>query len=345
MPSDLRTALGGRPIGIHLPLGAGMVKAAERADAIGAAALQVFADNPAAWRRRTDPPRELPAFRTRLAELELAPTATHASYLINLAGSDEAFRGRSVSALAAELRMGAAYGAAFVNVHMGSHRGDGAEAGVARLARGMAAALDEVAALDLAAVVSGDGAHPAADPTGRPLLVLENSAGGGGGIGSTMEELAAIGDAAARAGVPEDRFGFCLDTAHLWGAGYDLADPAALDDLLIRFDALLGPQRLAMLHLNDSKVLRGSHGDRHQHLGAGAIGERGMHALLVHPRLARVPAYLETPGMDDGWDARNMERVRALIAGEALPQLDEAALDLPGSRSRRDRVAPALEGA
>jgi deoxyribonuclease IV len=345
MPSELRTALGGRPIGIHLPLGAGMVKAADRADAIGAAALQVFADNPTAWRRRTDPPRELPAFRARLAELDLAPTATHAAYLINLAGGDASLWGRSVTALAAELRMGAAYGAAFVNVHVGSHRGDSPQAGIARLARGMAAALDEVAALDVAAHASEDGAAPPADPSATPLLVLENSAGGGDGIGSTLEELAAIAQAAVQAGVPQDAFGFCLDTAHLWGAGYDLSDPAVLDDLLLRFDALLGSQRLAMLHLNDSKVPLGSHGDRHQHLGAGAIGERGMRALLSHPRLARVPAYLETPGMDDGWDARNMERVRALIAGQALQQLDEAALDLPGSRSRRDRAAPALEGA
>jgi len=351
MPSDLRAALGGRPIGIHLPLGAGMVKAAERADAIGAATLQVFADNPTAWRRRTEPPRELPAFRTRLAELDLAPTATHAAYLINLAGSDEAFWTRSVGALTAELRMGAVYGAAFVNVHVGSHRGEGPQAGVTRLARGMAAALDEAealdaaAALDLAAGGLEDAAGPPADPPGRPLLVLENSAGGGAGIGSTVEELAAIAEAAVRAGVPEGRFGFCLETAHLWGAGYDLSDPLVLDDLLVRFDALLGPSRLAMLHLNDSKVPLGSHGDRHQHVGAGAIGERGMRALLVHPRLALVPAYLETPGMDEGWDARNMERVRALIAGEPLPQLDEAALDLPGSRSRRDRAAPALEGA
>jgi deoxyribonuclease IV len=335
MCADLRAALGGRTIGIHLPLGGGMVKAAERADEIGAAALQVFADNPTAWRRRTEPPRELPAFRARLEDLGLAPTATHAAYLINLAGSDEAFWARSVTALAAELRMGAAYGAAFVNVHVGSHRGDGPAAGVERLGRGLAAALDEASSVD--AMPEGSGAWP--------LLVLENSAGGGDGIGSTAEELAEIAEAALAAGVTEGRFGFCLDTAHLWGAGYDLADPQALDDLLVRFDRLIGPQRLSMLHLNDSKVALGSHGDRHQHIGAGMIGERGMRAVLVHPRLAAVPAYLETPGMDDGWDARNMERVRALIAGEALPVLDEAALDLPGSRSRRDRAAPALEGA
>ncbi len=334
MSADLRAALGGRPIGIHLPLGGGMVKAADRADAIGAAALQVFADNPTAWRRRTDPPRELSAFRARLDELGLAPTATHAAYLINLAGSDEAFWARSVTALAAELRMGAAYGAAFVNTHVGSHRGDGPAAGVERLGRGLAAALDEAAA---------GGALP--EGSGEwPLLVLENSAGGGDGIGATVEGLAEIAEAALAAGVPDGRFGFCLDTAHLWGAGYELSDPQVLDDLLVRFDHLLGPGRLSMLHLNDSKVVLGSHGDRHQHLGAGMIGERGMRAVLIHPRLAAVPAYLETPGMDEGWDARNMERVRGLIAGEALPILDEAALELPGSRARRDRAAPALEG-
>ncbi|MFI5262056.1 MAG: deoxyribonuclease IV [Candidatus Limnocylindrales bacterium] len=330
MASGLRAELGGRIIGCHLPLRGGMVKAADRADEIGALAMQVFADNPTAWRRRTEPPRELPAFRARLQELGLGPTATHAAYLINLAGADEAFWARSVAALAAELRMGAAYGAAFVNVHSGSHRGGGPSQGVERLARGLAAALVQADTPDTA---SAD----------RPQLVLENSAGGGDGIGSTVEELAEIAEMAQRAGVASGRLAFCLDTAHLWGAGYDLTRADVLDDVLERFDRLIGADRLAMLHLNDSKVDLGSHGDRHQHIGAGRIGEVGMRHLLRHPRLARVPAYLETPGMDAGWDARNMARVRLVIAGEPLPVLDAAALELPGARARRERGAPAPE--
>src|SRR2546422_9113812 len=110
----------GRRLGAHLPLGGGMVKAAERAHAIGASALQVFADNPTAWRRRSDPPRELAEFRRRLAELDIAPLATHAAYLINLAGPEKDFFDRSVAVLSAEMAAAAAYGARFVNVHTGS---------------------------------------------------------------------------------------------------------------------------------------------------------------------------------------------------------------------------------
>ncbi len=153
------------------------------------------------------------------------------------------------------------------------------------------------------------------------MLVLENTAGMGDGLGSRLEDLVDIVEAAAMAGLEPERLGFCLDTAHLWGAGYDLDDPEALDRLLTRFDAELGPRYLRLLHLNDSRATRGSQRDRHEHIGAGLIGQGGMTALLTHPRLAAVPAYLETPGMDLGYDRVNMDRVRRLIAGRELPRL------------------------
>ena len=306
MPTDLRALLGGRPIGCHMPLGRGMVHAVERGQEIGAAVLQVFADNPTAWRRRTAPPAELPAFRARLAELGFGPTAVHAAYLINLAGADEDFWARSVEGLAAELRMAVPYGAAFVVVHAGSHRGTSPEAGRVRLGLGMARALSAAGPL----------------PDG-PLLVLENSAGGGDAVGVRLEELAEILEEASRQGADEERLKVCLDTAHLWAAGYEISRPEGLDEVLHRFDELLGPSRLAMLHLNDAKAGLGSHADRHQHLGAGQIGPLGLGHLLRHERLARVPAYLETPGMDEGFDAVNMARARLLIADEPLPDLPE----------------------
>lgn len=304
MSMDLRAALGGRPIGCHMPLGRGMVHAVERGHEIGAAVLQVFADNPTAWRRRLEPPAELPAFRARLAELDFGPTAVHAAYLINLAGADDDFWARSLEGLVAELRMGARYGAAFVNVHTGSHRGTGPEAGMARLGLGLARALAEVPA----------------EP-GGPRLVIENSAGGGDAVGVRLEQLATILDAALRDGAAEDRLGVCLDTAHLWAAGYEISRPEAVDEVLLRFDELLGSERLAMLHLNDAKAGLGSHADRHEHVGAGQIGPLGMRRLLTHERLAHVPAYLETPAMDEGFDAVNMARVRLLLAGEPLPDV------------------------
>jgi deoxyribonuclease-4 len=178
---------------------------------------------------------------------------------------------------------------------------------MARLGLGLARALGEV------------GAEP-----GSPLLVVENSAGGGDAVGVRLEELATIFDAAVREGADEARIGICLDTAHLWAAGYEISRPEAVDEVLERFDELLGPGRLAMLHLNDAKAGLGSHADRHEHVGAGQIGPLGLRRLLTHERLAHLPTYLETPGMDEGFDAVNMARVRLLIGGEPLPELPEA---------------------
>ena len=316
---DPLAALGGRRIGAHLALGHGMVKAADRARAIGATTVQVFSDNPTAWRRRIEPPRELAAFRARLAGHDVAPTATHAAYLINLAGPEPDFWQRSVDVLAAELRMAALYGARFVNMHVGSHRGTGFEAGRRRLADGVAQAFEEDG-------VGGADATP-------PILVLEDSAGGGDGMGTTIDELAAILESLDAVGVPMSRIGICLDTAHLWGAGHEISRPEVLDALLADCDRRLGPQRLAMLHLNDSKAGLGSRLDRHEHIGAGRIGEIGLRHLVTHPRLAAVPMFLETPGMDEGYDAVNMERVRTLVAGEPLPPLPSEAFHLRGSRA------------
>lgn len=309
--------LGGRRIGPHLPLAAGLLKAAERAAEIGATALQVFADNPTAWRRRGAPPTELPAFRQRLRELDIGPLTIHGPYLVNLAGSAAEFRARSIATLVTDLHAAAAYGAVAVNIHVGSHKGQGHAAGVANVANGLASVLREVQPADQA-----------------PWIVLENSAGGGDGIGSSLEDLAEILEAAARAGADDTRLGFCLDTAHLWGAGVDIGRPEVTDRLLLEFDRLLGAHRLVMLHLNDARVELGSRLDRHEHIGAGRIGRVGLRHLLLHPRLAAVPAFLETPGMDAGFDAANMERVRLLIADEELPELPPEAFKARGSRSR-----------
>ena len=213
-----RTLPDGRRLGAHLPLGAGMVAAADRAHAIGARAIQVFADNPTAWHRRVEPPRELAAFRARLAELDIGPLAIHAAYLINLAGPEDDFWDRSLDVLISELRVAPTFGARFVNVHIGSHKLTGFDAGIERLGTGIARALAEVEV--------GDG----------PLLVLENSAGGGGGIGATVSELAAVFDSVDRHGADMARVALCLDTAHLWGAGYELDKPEAIDSLLDELD-------------------------------------------------------------------------------------------------------------
>jgi deoxyribonuclease IV len=309
----------GRRIGAHLPIADGLLKAADRAREIGATAIQIFTDNPTSWRRRADPPAELDEFVRRLAEYDIAPLAIHAPYLINLAGPRDDFWEHSCVRLANELRVGALYGARFVVVHIGSHRGLTRDEGLARLAAGLRRVLDEA---------GKDG----------PLLVLENSAGMGDGLGSNIADLADVAEVAARAGVDDRRLGFCLDTAHLWGAGYGLDTPEGLDELLAQVDARLGREKVVMLHLNDSRTTRGSRLDRHEHIGAGLIGYEGLRSLLCHEWLADLPTYLETPGMDTGYDAINLERVRLILAGEPLPELPPEAFVQRGSRSRSGSV-------
>ncbi len=286
-----------------MPVGHGLVRAAERASAIGASTLQIFSDNPTAWHRRAEPPPDAEKFRQRLLELDLGPVAIHASYLVNLAGPDDLLFGRSVELLRHELEHAPEFGARYVNVHVGSHRGAGIEAGVRRIVDGLERA--------------SDGLPSPTHDLRAAFIVLENSSGGGAGIGVTIEELAAVRDAALAAGL-DDRIAFCLDSAHLWGAGYEMSSPAAIDNLLSVFDSSIGLPMLAMIHINDSHSPMGSRHDRHAHLGEGRIGVRGLAHLLCHPSLDHVAFYLETPGMEDGFDLVNVARLADLAAGRPL---------------------------
>jgi deoxyribonuclease-4 len=334
-----------RRLGAHLPVRAGMLKTLDRAEAIGADALQIFSDNPTAWRRRRARPPELAAFRDGLAARDIRPLAIHASYLINLPGPDEATYRRSIELLGRELSASRGYGARFVNVHIGSHRGTGVEEGVRRLADGIEAALaraEEPArtekptpANDLAPAgedATGDDTNEIGPPS---TLVLENSAGGGGGLGTGVEELGQIADRLAERGIGADRVAFCIDTAHAWGAGIDMSDPGAIDSFLGAFDERIGLDRVALVHLNDTRSGLGSRTDRHEHLGAGRIGATGLGHVIRHPALAHAPGIIETPGMDVGYDAVNLARARALLAGDELEPLPPEAFDLVGSARGR----------
>lgn len=293
--------------------------AARRARQIGATALQTFSDNPTAWRRRPEAPKDAAAFIAFCRAHGIGPVAIHASYLINLAGTIEPFARQSREGLRHEVQRAPSYGASLVNTHIGSHRGEGPDAGLGQIA-------------SVVRDVLGD------TPAGV-RLVLENSAGGGDTLGSRIEELAVILDAV---GGPAEQLAFCLDTAHLWGAGYDLSTPEGAASVLDRFDELIGLDRLPLIHLNDSKSLLGSRSDRHEHIGAGRIGAAGLAALLRDPRLpGRTALVMETPGEEQGYDAVNMRRSWLLYGGAlALPELHASAMRLT-RRSRR----PAPSGA
>jgi deoxyribonuclease-4 len=284
---------------MHLGLKHGLLRAARRSRQIGATALQIFSDNPTAWRRRSEPPLQAPAFVDYGAREGLRTIAVHASYLINLAGTAEPFATRSREGLITEMRRAPSYGATIVNTHIGSHRGAGAAGGLARIVDNIRAIL-------------------ASSPPGV-RLVLENSSGGGDMLGSSIEELARILEGV---GADPDRLAFCLDTAHLWGAGYDISSAEGALAVIDRFDELISIERLPLLHLNDSRSELGSRTDRHEHVGAGRIGPEGLGALLRDPRLQRASFVMETPGVDEGWDAVNMRRAWLLWGGAMeLPAL------------------------
>jgi deoxyribonuclease-4 len=321
----------GRRIGPHLPLGQGLLKAADRALEIGATTVQVFTDNPTAWRRRSQPPKALAEFRARLQAAGIRDIAVHAPYLINLCGGNEDFWEKSIQTVARELVVGSHYGARVVVMHIGSHRGLGRDEGIKRLVEGLRrsfALADEIALSDETASETTHRRHK------LPMLALENAPGTGDGIGAPIEDLADIIGASAQAGLSMDRIGICLDTAHLWGAGYDISNEDGVDDLAKRLDEILGHERVVALHLNDSRTTVGSRLDRHEHIGAGQMGERGMSEVLNHPWFGSLPTYLETPGMDSGYDKVNLDRARMVIAGEELPPLPPEAFTLRGSRAR-----------
>jgi deoxyribonuclease-4 len=300
-------------VGIHLGVGAGLLKAARRARQIGATALQIFSDNPTAWRRRDEPPPKADEFVAYAARHGIRPIVIHASYLINLAGQSEPFASQSRANLLHEMQVAPAYGATLVNVHIGSHRGGGHQAGIRRIVDNVMAVLEEAPA--------------------NVTVVLENSSGGGDNLGSRIGDLAEILEAVP--GTLAHRLRFCLDTAHLWGAGYDISTAEGADLVLDEFAQHIGLERLALLHLNDSRSELGSRTDRHEHLGAGRIGPEGLGAFIRDPRLASTPFVMETPGVDEGYDAVNMRRALLLYRGEtALPQLPPRAFKLSRKSTR-----------
>jgi deoxyribonuclease-4 len=268
----------------------GLPNAVRRAVAAGCGAVQLFLKNQLRWVGRALDEGEALAFRRELQASGLAACA-HANYLINLATPDPQEWARAVDALTDELERAERLGLPFVVLHPGSHRGTGAGDGQARVAR----ALDET-------IRRTDGAGV--------RIALENTAGAGHVLGARAEELGAI---FARVRRPE-RLALCLDTCHLFAAGYDIRAPRAFAAVLDQFDRHVGLGRLAAFHLNDCRAGLGSRLDRHENIGAGNIGLAAFRFLLTHPRLGTLPMVLETPKRDDG-DARNLGVLRRLRRG------------------------------
>jgi deoxyribonuclease IV len=266
----------------------GITKALDRAAELEADALQLFVQSPRAWRFPNHDPKDLEAFRERRRELGLGAVVVHALYLVNLASPKDDFYEKSVTTMSSTMDAACAIGADGVIFHVGSHLGAGLEAGLERAVP----ALEEIL-------------RHCSDTT---WLLLENSAGAGGTIGRSLDELAALFEACGR----HERLGLCLDSCHLWVSGYDVTDRAALDGLLGELDERIGLDRLRALHVNDAQAALGSNRDRHANILDGEMGA-GLGVFLAHPALQELPAVMEVPGPDNhGPDAGEMRKLREL---------------------------------
>ena len=278
-------------LGAHQSVAGGLHLAFDRIAEVEGEALQIFTRNQRQWRAAPLTDEEVRHFAAARQAHGDMPVASHASYLVNLGAGGEVAE-KSVRAFAEELRRCDGLDIPWVIIHPGSHGGEGVEKGLARVAGN----------IDLALEQAGAG--------GTVMVLLETTAGQGSALGSSFEELAAI---IGRSANPE-RLGVCLDTCHIFAAGYDIRTPAVYEETIARFDGAIGLERLRFFHLNDSKKELGSRVDRHEHIGQGMIGLEGFRLLLNDPRFAVHPMTLETPkGKDLAEDRENLAKLRALI--------------------------------
>jgi deoxyribonuclease IV len=274
----------------------GIKGALDRAIEIGADAVQLFAQSPRMWRFPTHADADLTRFREFRVEAGIGSVLVHALYLCNLATPDEVVYGKSLETMRATVDAACAIEADGVVFHVGSHLGTGFEAGLERCVPALREVLEHCS-----------------DTT---WLLLENSAGAGGTIGRSIEELAAIVDALDR----HERLGVCLDSCHLYVSGVDVGEPTEVTATLKEVKTRIGLDRLRALHVNDAAAPLGSNRDRHANVLEGELGER-LGAFLAHKAVQKLPAVMETPGPEGhGPDAAEVQKLRDLHARWAKPR-------------------------
>ena len=276
--------------GAHVSASGGIDTAIDRIVAIGGDCVQLFTQSPRMWRPTNHSPEAIERFHAKRAEHGIGGVVCHALYLCNLAAPDDVIYEKSIATMRNTVDAACAIGADGVIFHVGSHLGAGFEAGLDRTCRALARVLERC--------------------DGDTWLLMENSAGAGGTIGRSLDELQALLDRLDR----HPRLGLCLDSCHLYVSGYDVGDPATVDGLVAELEERIGLDRLRALHVNDAAAPLGSNRDRHANILEGELGER-LGAFLAHPRLQHLPAYLEVPGTDrQGPDAAEIRKLRDLHA-------------------------------
>ena len=320
-------------VGIHTSIAGSYVNALESARKLGCNALQIFSASPRMWAGGSAriPDTDAAAFRVRRTELGLGPLVIHANYLINLAAPLPMLRARSIQAFHEELVRGIALGADFLVVHPGS-RGAGT--------------LQRPAIAAVATIIESVKQAAKRVPLGNLRILIENTAGMGSAVGSTLEEVADI-----VAGLSELGVGACLDTAHLFAAGYDVSSEKGLEQTIEHIDKTIGLDNVPVFHVNDSKIPLGGRVDRHEHIGQGKIGAAAFGRILKHPRLSSMPPagvlgrafLLETPIDDPGDDRRNIAKLWELAGLEDVAPRAEKGYSMLTNALKKKLVARTKE--
>ncbi|HVC87188.1 MAG TPA: deoxyribonuclease IV [Gaiellaceae bacterium] len=276
--------------GAHVSSSGGIDSAIDRIEAIGGDCAQVFTQSPRMWRPTDHKPEAIARFHARRAEAGIGGIVCHALYLCNLAAPNDEIYEKSIQTMRNTVDAASAIGADAVIFHVGSHLGAGFDTGLERTCAALAQILERC--------------------DGDTWLCMENSAGAGGTIGRSLDELHTLLERLDR----HPRLGVVLDSCHLYVSGYDVTDPKAVDELVRDLDTRIGIDRLRALHVNDSAAPLGSNRDRHANIGEGLMGE-GLGAFLAHPAFQHLSAYLEVPGENrQGPDANELRKVRELHA-------------------------------
>ena len=278
-------------LGAHESISGGLHKAFDRAQSVGCETLQIFVKSNRSWAVKPLTEEDIARFKAKAEETGIQPVVVHTSYLLNLGTPDDTLWKRSRDTLTIELERCEALGVPYLVLHPGSHVGTGEEAGLARVAQ----ALGEV--------------H-AATPGFCAQILLETTAGQGTNLGYCFEHLGWLLEHTPMG----ERMGVCLDTCHVFAAGYELRTPEGYAATMGTFDHIVGLERLLALHLNDSMGDLGNRKDRHEHIGKGHIGLEGFRHVLNDSRLANLPGLLETPKSDDlHEDRENLVVLRSLV--------------------------------
>ncbi len=276
-------------LGAHVSIGGGIYNAIANGEKIGANVIQIFSKNQTRWQSKPLSDEEAAKFQSAWQASSIREVVIHDSYLINLGSPEPEMLEKSRQAFLDEIERAAKLGIQRLIFHPGSHLNAGEETGLNTIAASLNRLIEITPQLPV-------------------RLLLETTAGQGTNLGYHFEQLALIIDRVEN----KDRVGVCLDTAHVFAAGYDLRSAAELNHTLAQFDAILGLQNLFAIHINDSKKSLGSRVDRHDHIGAGLLGVETFRLIVNEPRLAQVAKILETPG-DEADFARNLALLKSLV--------------------------------